>query len=58
MAKAALFSFKHRADPEVNKTEEFIKAIAFKGAIQAKALTRCQGLVGSDLQDGGAPPRH
>ena len=51
-ATAMQFSFDYCIDPEVHKTKEEIKAIAVKGAIWPKALTGCQGLVGSALQDG------
>ena len=55
---AMQFSFEYCIDPKVHKTEEDIKSIAVEGAIQAKALTQCQGLAGSDLQDRGVTPKH
>ena len=53
---AILFSFEFGVDPEDHKSEEDIKAkIAVEGAILAKALTGCQELAGSELQDGEVP---
>ena len=53
------FSFKYGMDSKDHKSEEDIKAkIAVEGAIYAKALTGCQGLAGSDLQDGVVPSEH
>ena len=42
--------------PKVRKTDEGHKAVAVEVTIQAKALTRCYGLAGSDQQEGGLPP--
>ena len=50
------FSFEYFIDHKIHKTEEDIMAIAVEGAIKAKALTGCQGLAGSYLQD--VPPEH
>ena len=33
-------------------------AIAVEGVIMTKALTGCNGLAGSDLQEGGVPLKH
>ena len=49
------FSFNYCIDPKDHKSEEEYKAIAVEGA---KALTGCQGLAGSALQDGGVPSEH
>ena len=52
------FSFEYCQHPKDYKSEEEYKAIAVEGAIWPKALTRCQGLAGSALQDGKVPPEH
>ena len=44
---AAPIKFKYSVDTDVENSVE--------GFIMTKALTRCNGLVGSDLQDGGVP---
>ena len=54
---AALFSIEHRADLE-EYSEYSHMAIAVEGVVKTKALTRCNGLAGSDLQDGGIPSEH
>ena len=35
-----------------------IKAVAVEGVVETKALTECNGLAGSDLQDGGVPSEY
>ena len=53
---ATQFSFAYFKYPKDHKFQEDIKAkIAVEGAIWPKALTRCQGLAGSALQDGVVP---
>ena len=57
-----LFPFKYSIDPKDHKSEEekmeeysenLNKAIAVEGVGRTKALTKCNGLAGSALQDGG-----
>ena len=55
---AMQFSFEYFINPKNHKSGEEIKAIAVEGAIWPTALTICQGLTGSALQDGGVPPEH
>ena len=55
---AMLFSFEYSIDPKDHKSEEDIKTIVADGAIWSKALTGCQGLAGSTLQDREVPPEH
>ena len=51
------FSFKHCIDLE-EYSEYSHMAIAVEGAMETKALTGCNGLGGSDLQDRGVPSEH
>ena len=55
---AMQFSFEHCIDPNDQKSEDKCKAISVEGAIWLKALTGCQGLAGSALQDGRVPSEH
>ena len=45
-------------NPEVHKTENVYMAIIVDGVVKTKALTRYNGLDGSDLPDRGAPSEY
>ena len=49
---AMQFSFEYCIDPKDHKSEEEYKAIAVEGCNLVKALSGCQLLTGSALQDG------
>ena len=58
LTMAMQFSFKYCIDPKDRKPEEEYKAIAVEGAMWPKALTGCQRLACSALQDRGVPSEH
>ena len=55
---AMQFSFEYCIDPKDHKSEDDIKAIAVGVPSGQKALTGCQRLAGSALQDGGVTSEH